>query len=134
VNFGLFRDVLLGHQGIILNIRDTISRQKRKTMIVAYAGFILFGISGFTGFALTVFDAHAIIAKEVLFGFGLLGFITFFSSILLFLFGIRCPSCSGRIGRIVSYSGTPFTVSQEILVCPQCGVSFDSQYEEPHNA
>jgi len=102
-----------------VNIRDVISRRKRKATIIQYAGFTLF-----------VFGGLATSLNESLFVLALPGFAIFIGGILFMLFRIRCPRCRGNIGYAVSYYGGPFTVSPKIRFCPFCGVALDSQYDE----
>ena len=98
-----------------MKIRDIINTQKRKAVIAASSGMVLFTIGFLTSSAFTGMMPLVVIGFAVA-----MGGITFME------FGLSCPHCQGHIGCAIHYPGKPFSISPKVRFCPLCGVSLDS--------
>jgi hypothetical protein len=101
-----------------MTIRDLLNRRKRKAIIIAYSGFVLFVLGLSLG---AVGPPWLFVAVP--------GFVVFFVATLYSLFLIRCPSCREAIGYTVSYPSGAFSISRKIRFCPFCGIALDSELE-----
>ena len=102
-----------------VTIREDINQTKRKAGIITYTAFAVFALGIFLSAAHKGFVPVTVV-----------GFLAFMAGTLYLLWGIRCPSCLGRIGFVTSYYSTPFSISRKIRFCPFCGVGLDSRLDE----
>jgi hypothetical protein len=58
-----------------------------------------------------------------------LGFAICFASMLSIQFGIRCPFCGIKMGKIILASGKPWRVSDELRFGAHCGADFDCEVQ-----
>jgi hypothetical protein len=102
-----------------MTIRELLNRRKRKAIIIAYSGLVLFVVGLSLG---AVGPPWLFIAIP--------GFAVFVAASMYSLFLIRCPSCREAIGYTVAYPSGPFSISRKIRFCPFCGIALDSALEK----
>jgi hypothetical protein len=107
-----------------VTIREHIRRKKRRSAILLYSGFALFGLGGFIA-AQTQNPAFLAIT--------FIGFAMFGGGMLYQSYGIRCPSCGGAIGLTLAYSN-PFSLPAGYSFCPYCGKSLDTDTDASQQA
>jgi hypothetical protein len=92
----------------------------RRWAIVPSIGFAAF-IAGFLAASFSALRSAALPLAGA-------GFVAFAAGLLaLQFFVVRCPSCSGALGRIAaSFPGFPFRFSKRIRFCPYCGLDLDT--------
>ena len=99
-----------------MTIRQELSKKKRKIMLVGYSGF--------------AFTVIGVILSDKSNGLPLLPLIgvpVFAICILLVTQTLRCPSCSGNLGRATMAYGSPFSISKSIRYCPFCNADLDKE-------
>ena len=103
-----------------MTTRDYLALQKRRCFIGLYGGFIMFaGCAVLSAGRTTMIVVAGALA-------GGLGFV----SMMYLSFGIRCPSCGERLGAIVAYVGTPFTIPRKLRCCPFCAFELDTPMDD----
>ena len=82
---------------------------------------------GYSGFAFTVIGVILSDKSNGLPLLPLIGVPVFAICILLVTQTLRCPSCSGNLGRATMAYGSPFSISKSIRYCPFCNADLDKE-------
>jgi uncharacterized membrane protein YedE/YeeE len=103
-----------------MTIREVLGRKRKR--------FVYLGIAACVG-ALT---ALLLSVSSGTFPWLFLPFFACFgASVLGIMFFLKCPRCSGSLGRgNVPFEGTSAGIRRPINYCPYCGVSLDEQMQQ----
>jgi hypothetical protein len=97
-------------------IRERLNRDKRWCILLAWVAFA----GALYGFLVLQNERFAIVAIAV---FGL--------CIVSGMTAIRCSRCKTARGPLAMNSGSPFSVSCKIIVCPFCRAELDLPPDDP---
>jgi hypothetical protein len=107
-----------------MTIREKLTRQKRLADIVSIAG-----IAG----AMLFFYLTSSVNRWLVFA-GILCALAAFSSTVYRYYAIRCPQCGARLTGVITSPTNPFAAPHDIVCCPFCQVSFDTEVPATQSA
>lgn len=99
-----------------MTIRDYLQNRRRKASMVGF------------GFWIAAVVSMILLGGSSLSGaFFAIAFVGFFITVIILLFGMRCPNCKNNLGYVLSWPPSLFGVSDKIKLCPFCGIGFDTK-------
>jgi hypothetical protein len=98
-----------------------MAHKKRRGIIVAGVGGLLFALGGFMGGLLPGLMPLWLAAP---------GFVVFVLAMLYVQLLLRCPSCGARWKHLALQGGI-FSIDGRIVFCPYCGRDIDEDLPEP---
>jgi hypothetical protein len=105
----------MGVNGV--TIRAAVNRRLRKTTLVSWAGFLMFGVGAMLA---NIKPQGTVVCLS--------GFAVCAACILYMYVGIRCTNCKNGIGSLVNHG--PWSLSQRVKYCPFCGVDLDTDLHD----
>ena len=98
-----------------MTIRDLLTRQSRRNLLVGFLAWLAFAGSLFVGAK----SGHPFLP--------LVFFVPFIGAVLVQVFFVRCPRCKGNLGLLLAQTMSPLTLTSKVSCCPYCGVEFSEE-------
>ena len=100
-----------------MTIRDYLKKRKSRLGYWSIASFVALVAALIAGSALESPPLHIL---------AFVSFVSYLVSVVFYQYRVRCPRCSGNIGRHTSYFGLRKTLFFDTVNhCPFCGVQLD---------